>query len=75
MSRVWPDVTVSDNTLKVHVWAVRKALGADRWMLKTTSGRGYRLIGDWGGQQNRTATVTVAPARLKCTRLRPICRR
>jgi predicted ATPase/DNA-binding winged helix-turn-helix (wHTH) protein len=62
MSRVWPDVTVGDNTLQVHVWAVRKALGADRWMLKTASGRGYRLLGDWWGRQESTAAVTVAPA-------------
>ena len=33
MSHVWPDVTVGDNTLQVHVWALRKALGTDRWML------------------------------------------
>jgi non-specific serine/threonine protein kinase len=55
MSRVWPDLTVGDNTLQVHVWAVRKALGADRWMLKTTSGRGYRLLGDWWGRQESMA--------------------
>ena len=58
MSRVWPDLTVGDNTLQVHVWAVRKALGADRWMLKTTAGRGYRLLGDWWGRQESTAAVT-----------------
>ena len=63
MSRVWPDVTVGDNTLQVHVWAVRKALGTDRWMLKTTTGRGYRLVGDWWGRQESTAAVTAAPAR------------
>ncbi len=51
MSRVWPDLTVGDNTLHVHLSAVRKALGPDRWMLKTTTGRGYRLLGDWWGQQ------------------------
>ena len=63
LSRVWPDVTVGDNTLQVHVWAVRKALGADRWMLKTTTGRGYRLLGDWWGRQESTAAAPVAPAR------------
>ena len=68
MSHVWPDVTVGDNTLQVHVWAVRKALGADRWMLKTTTGRGYRLLGDWSRRQESAAAVTVAPAR---TQVRP----
>ena len=63
MSRVWPDLTVGDNTLQVHVWAVRKALGADRWMLKTATGRGYRLLGDWWGGQQSRAAATVAPTR------------
>ena len=47
LSRVWPDTVVEENTLQVHISAVRKALGADRGLLKTTSGRGYRLLGDW----------------------------
>ena len=68
MSCVWPNVTVGDNTLQVHVWAVRKALGADRWMLKTTTGRGYRLLGDWWVRPESTVAVTVAPA---LTQVRP----
>src|ERR1019366_8448918 len=67
MSRVWPDLTVGDNTLHVHLSAVRKALGPDRWMLKTTTGRGYRLLGDWGGRHESMA-ITAAPAR---TQARP----
>lgn len=47
MDRVWPGATVSEGTLHVHISAVRKALGPDRAMLKTTSGRGYRLLGSW----------------------------
>jgi non-specific serine/threonine protein kinase len=47
MRRVWPGIVVEDNTLQVHISAIRKALGADRGMLKTVSGRGYRLLGDW----------------------------
>ena len=47
LSRVWPDVTVGDNTVEVHISAIRRALGADRNMLKTISGRGYRLSGEW----------------------------
>jgi predicted ATPase/DNA-binding winged helix-turn-helix (wHTH) protein len=47
MDRVWPGAAVEDNTLQVHVSAVRKALGVHRAMLKTESGRGYRLLGDW----------------------------
>jgi predicted ATPase/DNA-binding winged helix-turn-helix (wHTH) protein len=47
MSQVWPGISVEDNTLQVHVSALRKALGPDRALLKTASGRGYRLLGNW----------------------------
>ncbi|PWT92265.1 MAG: hypothetical protein C5B56_02495, partial [Proteobacteria bacterium] len=47
MGRIWPNSIVGDNALQVHVSAIRKALGADRRLLKTVSGRGYRLLGDW----------------------------
>jgi predicted ATPase/DNA-binding winged helix-turn-helix (wHTH) protein len=51
MARVWPNVTVEDNTLQVHISAIRKALGADRGLLKTVAGRGYRLQGSWTARQ------------------------
>ena len=57
MRRVWPGLVVEDNTLQVHISAIRKALGPDRGMLKTISGRGYRLLGDW------TTTRARRPAR------------
>ena len=47
LSGVWPDVIVGENTLQVHISAIRKALGPDRAMLKTAFGRGYRLLGNW----------------------------
>ncbi len=47
MSRIWPGAIVTDNTLHVHAMAVRKALGPYRTLLKTESGRGFRLLGDW----------------------------
>jgi len=47
MSRIWPGAMPSDNTLQVHVSALRKALGPERTMLKTEAGRGYRLLGGW----------------------------
>jgi DNA-binding winged helix-turn-helix (wHTH) protein len=43
--RVWPDVVVSEENLKVQVSAVRKALGADRDVIRTEFGRGYRFTG------------------------------
>ncbi|MGY8707399.1 winged helix-turn-helix domain-containing protein [Bradyrhizobium sp. 18BD] len=44
---IWSGLTVEDNTLQVHISAVRKALGEDRNLLKTVSGRGYTLAGAW----------------------------
>lgn len=46
-ARVWSGMSVEDNTLQVHVSAIRRALGGDRFMLQTISGRGYRLQGEW----------------------------
>lgn len=47
MERVWKGAMIGENTLHGHISAIRKALGRDRAMLKTASGRGYRLLGDW----------------------------
>ncbi len=47
MERVWPGAVVEENTLQVHISAVRKALGPDRGLLRTVQGRGYRLLGTW----------------------------
>ena len=45
LDRVWPSVIVSEENLKVHVAALRKALGADRELIGTDFGRGYRFTG------------------------------
>jgi len=47
MERVWPGAVVEENTLWVHMSAVRKALGPEREILETVAGRGYRLVGTW----------------------------
>src|ERR1700731_759128 len=57
VARVWPGVIVEKNTLQVHISAIRKALGPDREMLKTASGRGYRLLGAWTSRQECTSSV------------------
>jgi predicted ATPase/DNA-binding winged helix-turn-helix (wHTH) protein len=54
MARVWPGVIVEENTLEVHISAIRKALGPDRGTLRTTFGRGYRLMGDWAIRKQST---------------------
>ena len=57
MGRVWPGAIVNDNALQVHISAVRKALGPLRGMLKTDSGRGYRLLGSWSVREQGPETV------------------
>lgn len=41
--RVWPDVVVAPDNLKVQIFALRKALGEDRDLVQTEHGRGYRF--------------------------------
>jgi len=59
MARIWPGVIVEENTLQVHVSAVRKALGPYRELLKTESGRGYRLLGSWTVRHEGASAVPV----------------
>ncbi|HTT80267.1 MAG TPA: winged helix-turn-helix domain-containing protein [Stellaceae bacterium] len=64
MGRVWPGAFVEENTLQVHISALRKALGQDRAMLQTVSGRGYRLLGTWRvttGEDAARRTSTAVP--------------
>ncbi len=56
-ARVWPNAIVEDNTLQFHISAIRKALGRDREMLKTASGRGYRLLGAWTSRDEDTSSA------------------
>jgi predicted ATPase/DNA-binding winged helix-turn-helix (wHTH) protein len=56
-ARVWPGAIVEDNTLQFHISAIRKAFGRNREMLKTASGRGYRLLGAWTSRQEDTSSV------------------
>jgi predicted ATPase/DNA-binding winged helix-turn-helix (wHTH) protein len=52
LSGVWPGAIIGENTIHVHISAIRKALGPDRAILKTNSGRGYRLLGRWTVREN-----------------------
>ena len=60
MARVWPGAIVEENKLQVHISAVRKALGTDRGALKTSFGRGYRLVGDWTIRKEGTLANGIA---------------
>jgi DNA-binding winged helix-turn-helix (wHTH) protein len=63
ISRVWPGIVVSEENLKVQVSALRKALGADRDVIRTEFGRGYRFTGV-------LCTNTVTDAHQRATRPR-----
>lgn len=43
MDAVWPGVAVEENTLQVHISALRKALGPS--LIQTVHGRGYSYVG------------------------------
>jgi len=66
MKRIWPGAIVGDNTLHVHMAAIRKAFGPDRSMLQTAPGRGYRLVGGWLGQRGEASeALPTLPARVQ----------
>jgi predicted ATPase/DNA-binding winged helix-turn-helix (wHTH) protein len=44
LRRVWPNTIVEENNLQVHISSLRKLLGESRDLIKTTPGRGYRLV-------------------------------
>ncbi|MGE8362778.1 ATP-binding protein [Pseudomonas sp.] len=45
MRNVWAGRIVEENTLEAQISLLRKALGSERHLLKTVSGRGYQLAG------------------------------
>jgi predicted ATPase/DNA-binding winged helix-turn-helix (wHTH) protein len=65
MNRIWPGAIVMENTLRVHAAAIRKALGPNRNLLKTESGRGYRLLGDWTARHQDAAAPPVGLQRMR----------
>jgi DNA-binding winged helix-turn-helix (wHTH) protein len=71
MERVWPGATVGEGTIHVHISAVRKALGQDRAMLKTVTGRGYRLLGSWTPQQREATAAAVYSSLTRTSRAPP----
>ena len=63
LNRVWPGIVVCEHSLKVHISALRKALGADRNLIRTEFGRGYRFIGIL--RSNAIADASRGPRRAK----------
>src|SRR3984893_15165162 len=46
MERVWPNRIVEENSLHFQISALRDALGAERSLIRTISGRGYQFTGE-----------------------------
>jgi predicted ATPase/DNA-binding winged helix-turn-helix (wHTH) protein len=44
-ARVWPGQIIQDTALQSQISALRAALGADRDLIRTVSGRGYQFVG------------------------------
>jgi DNA-binding winged helix-turn-helix (wHTH) protein len=63
LDRVWRGIVVSEENLKVHISALRKALGSDRNLIRTEFGRGYRFIGIL--RSNPTGHARRGPRRAK----------
>jgi len=64
LSRVWPGIMVSEENLKVQIAALRKGLGADRDVIRTEFGRGYRFTGVL--RSNAAADGCQRPTRARC---------
>ncbi len=64
VSHVWGGIVVGENTLRVHIHAIRKALGTDRALLKSSTGRGYQLLGGWETKQEKDSSTTALSARV-----------
>ena len=45
LARVWSDAIVEENNLHVQIFALRRALGADRDLIRTVPRRGYSFTG------------------------------
>jgi DNA-binding winged helix-turn-helix (wHTH) protein len=43
---VWPSTTVEESNLRVQIATLRKALGKDRDVIKTVTGRGYIFVSE-----------------------------
>src|ERR1700722_1594070 len=64
IDHVWPDVTVAEGSLRVHVAAIRKALGdgqfGNRYVVNI-KGRGYSFVGSVAGLDDPETDVPNRP--------------
>lgn len=66
MDAVWPNTIVEENSIQVHLSALRKILGPDRDLILTVPGRGYQLL-----QQQASASSDGARSQTACRRSIP----
>jgi predicted ATPase/DNA-binding winged helix-turn-helix (wHTH) protein len=59
MKRVWPGRVVEESVLQVQVSTLRKALGSDRDLIQTITGRGYQFRGDIRGVASAAVSGSV----------------
>src|SRR5215469_10104224 len=61
---VWPGRIVEEHRLPTEISVLRKALGADRDLIRTVAGRGYQFTGELRvrSEGERWAPGTVTPA-------------
>jgi DNA-binding winged helix-turn-helix (wHTH) protein len=45
IAQVWPGRVVEEHNLQSHISALRAALGPERDLIRTVSGRGYQFVG------------------------------
>ena len=64
LARVWPDRAVEENAVQAQISALRAALGPERELIRTVSGRGYQFTGkvrtQSAGFEARTDSAAVA---------------
>jgi hypothetical protein len=61
LGRVWPGIMVVEENLKFQICALRKALGAERDLIRTEVGRGYRFTGVLGAQSTASHCYPMPP--------------
>ena len=64
MDHAWPDVTVEEGNLRVHVAAIRKALGDGQFgnrYIANIKGRGYSFVGTVVGLEDGKGGVSNSP--------------
>src|ERR1700731_1830465 len=77
MARAWPDTVVEENALRVHIAALRKALGdgqAGNRYIANIPGRGYSFIAPVTREQRQPATAPTNGAAMRGNLPAPLTR-